>query len=295
MTKPLAMSFDAFVEAAWNDHGDRPQEVADRLGSSLHLAVAPEHIAQLARLATHVFGEHLGQWQRGIDTLNALRSLPAFDGSAACVGALTRGIAMLRHAAGDAAALEALGLDDRVCVLASAAAALAGRNEFGRAISTYTDALALADRGLPRESAAIRALAVGGNNLAAALEQKRDRDSYETAGMLVAAEGGLEYWKLAGTWLEEERAEYRLARSLLQAGRPEAALRSAGRCIAICEDNAAPPFERFFGHAVLALAQRDAGDDTASAASRREALRWFEQVPQPERPWCTSELKELGP
>lgn len=27
------MAFDAFLEAAWSDHGDRPQEVADRLAS----------------------------------------------------------------------------------------------------------------------------------------------------------------------------------------------------------------------------------------------------------------------
>ena len=61
--------------------------------------------------------------------------------------------------------------------------------------------------------------------------------------MIVAAEGGLKYWKLAGTWLEEERAEYRLARSLLQAGRPHAAIASATRCIDVCTSNAAPAIE----------------------------------------------------
>lgn len=288
------MTFDAFLEAAWNDHGERTQEVADRLAASLHLAEAPEHIPQLARLATHVFGEHLGEWQRGVDLLAALRGLPAFDGSDACEGALTRSTATLRYAGGDAAALDPLAPDDRVAVLASAAAALAGRGDFRRAIAAYTDALQRAGGGLPPASPALRALAIGGNNLATALEEKKDRDATETAGMIAAAEGGLEYWKRAGTWLEEERAEYRLARSLLEAGRPEPAIGSARRCIDVCRRNDAPPIEPFFGYVVLALAQRAAGDAAASASSREQALRLYEQVPSEERRWCTAELAELG-
>jgi hypothetical protein len=70
--------------------------------------------------------------------------------------------------------------------------------------------------------------ATGGNNLAVSLEGRSPRSAYETQGMLMAAEGALQYWKQAGTWLEEERAEYRLARSRLQAGETAAAVQSAG-------------------------------------------------------------------
>jgi hypothetical protein len=139
----------------------------------------------------------------------------------------------------------------------------------------------------------LRALAVGGNNLAAALEEKKDRDDAETAGMIVAANGGLTYWKRAGTWLEEERAEYRLTRSLLQAGRPREAIASAQRCIDVCVRNAAPPIEIFFGCVVLALAQRASDDADAFAASRQQALALYEQVPADEQQWCRSDLAEL--
>jgi len=288
------MTFDTFLESAWNDHGDRPQEVADRLAASLHVIETAEHIPLFARLATHVYGEHLGQWQRGIDLLNSLSSLSAFDRSAACAGALARGVATLRYVSGDAAVLEPLTIEDRVSVLASAAAAFAGRNVFHQAISAYSEALRLAGAGLPSGSPAHRALAVGGNNLAAALEEKKDRSPFETAGMVAAAEGGLRYWKQAGTWLEEERAEYRLTRSLLQAGRPDAAIQSARRCIDVCQSNDASPIETFLGYAVLALAQRAAGDRDAFEASRKRALQLFEEVPQDERQWCAAELEELG-
>lgn len=288
------MTFDAFLEAAWNDHGNCPQEVADRLAASLFLVEAPEHIPPFARLLSHVFGEHLGQWRRGIELLESLRSLPAFDGSAAVASALTLCVATLSYASGESSIVASFSTEDRVCVLATAASALTGRNQFRQALAAYTEALRLANSGLPPEAPGIRALAVGGNNLAAALEEKEDRDAPETDGMIVAANGGLKYWKQAGTWLEEERAEYRLTRSLLQAGEPLAAIQSAGRCIDICKLNNAPAFEQFFGYAVLALAQRGAGDDNSFAVSREYALALFEQMPLDEKKWCESEVNELG-
>jgi tetratricopeptide (TPR) repeat protein len=288
------MTFDAFIETAWSDHGDRPQEVADRLASSLHVVESAEHIPPFARLVMHVYGEHLGQWDHGIALLESLRRLPASAGSAAALGALDRNIATLRYAGGDATVLDSLSGEDRISVLALAASAFAGRNGMKRAIAAYAEALALAEAGLPPQSPALRALAVGGNNLAAALEEKKDRDDAETEGMLVAAKGGLAYWKRAGTWLEEERAEYRLTRSLLQAGRAKDAIESARRCIDVCVRNDAPEIETFFGWVVLALAQRADGDAAAFVESRQQALALLERVPEDEKRYCQSDLAELG-
>jgi tetratricopeptide (TPR) repeat protein len=288
------MTIEEFLEAGWNDHADLPQEVADRLASSLHLVRTPEHIPGYARLVVHVFGEHLGQWERGAGLLEALRRVPAFDGGPAAAGAITRGAATLRYAGGDDTALEPLDVEDRVSALAVAASAFVGRNAYTAALAAYSEALCLADPGLSAGSPAIRALAIGGNNLAAALEEKRDRDSAETRGMIAAAQAALTYWKLAGTWLEEERAEYRLTRSLLQAGEHGAAIRSALRCVEVCERNGAPAFERFFSYVALALAQRDAGDAASFATARGHALQYFAQVPPEERRWCESERNELG-
>ena len=288
------MTFDAFLETAWNDHGDRPQEVADRLASSLHVVQAAEHIPPFARLVMHVYGEHLGLWDRGIAVLESLRRLPASAGSAAAGATLDRNIATLRYAGGDTTVLESLSAEDRISVLALAASAFSGRNGMKRAIAAYAEALALAEAGLPPQSPALRALAVGGNNLAAALEEKKDRNDAETEGMLVAAYGGLRYWKQAGTWLEEERAEYRLTRSLLRAGRATEAIESAKRCVDVCVRNDAPAIETFFGCVVLALAQRADGDATAFTASRQRALALLERVPEDEKQWCQADLAELG-
>ena len=288
------MTFDTFLDTAWTDHGDRPQEVADRLAASLAVVETPAQVRPFAHLVTHVFGEHLGQWDRGISLLESLRALPAFAADPAIAGALARNITTLRYAGGDDAVLASLSQEDRIAVLAAAASAFAGRVDFKRAVATYAQALALAESGLNADSPANRALAAGGNNLAAALEGKVDRDALETEGMIVAAHGALKYWKIAGTWLEEERAEYRLTRSLLKAGQSTVAIESATRCVAVCARNGAPAIESFYGYAVLAIAQRAAGDATAFAASRHAALALYEQVPADEKQWCASEIAELG-
>ena len=285
-------SFEAFLASSWNDHADRPQEVADRVAASLELVTEPGQIPRFAGLLTHVFGEHLGQWHQGVELLESLRGSTVSDQGAA--RSLGRAVATLRYAGGETGAMESLPAEDRVSVLAAVAAIFAGRNQFPAALSAFEQALRLAQPELPSGSPAIRSLAVGGNNLAAALEEKKDRTATETQGMVSAAEAGLKYWKQAGTWLEEERAEYRLTRSLLQAGRPDAAIESATRCVGICESNGAPAFEQFFGHAVLALAQGAAGDGGSFEGSRQRALQFFAQVADEEKQWCKAELQELG-
>ena len=289
----MSTSTDAFLQTAWSDHGDHPQEVADRLASSIALIRSPQEFAPYVRLVVHVYGEHLGQWQRGGDLLARLRNVPAFDASPDAALPIEQAVATMRFASGDAAALDALSVDARVSALATAASAFAARDELQKAIEAYQRALNEAEVGLTEGSPAIRSLAVAGNNLAAVLEGKPDRDDLQTKAMLAAAAAGLKYWKQAGTWLEEERAEYRLARSQLQARLAREAVASAQRCIAICRHNGASPFELFFGFAVLAIAQRGAGDRSGSDANREEARRQLELVSDEEREWCRADLAEL--
>ncbi len=287
------VTIDAVLKAGWDDHGDRPQDVADRLAASMHLLRSPDQVAPFVHLLTHVYGEHLGLWQAGVELLESLHSVPEFGASTVAAGPLARSIATLRYASGDAAALDALSAQDRVRALATASSAFAARGELTRAISAYAEALRIGETGLAAGSPAIRALAVGGNNLAATLEGKADRSASETQAMVVAARAALDSWKQAGTWLEEERALYRLARSLLQAGDPAAAESSARQCVQVCEQNDAPAFERFFAHVVLALATRAMGNAGAFKQHRDSAMRQFEQLPEDERKWCEDECKEL--
>jgi tetratricopeptide (TPR) repeat protein len=290
----MASAFDAFLEAAWNDHGGDAPAVAKRLAQSLDVIVAAEQVTPYARIVTHVYGEHLARYADGVALLERLRTHPAWDGSAATTGAVARGIATLRYCSGDASVLAALAADERIVVLATAASAFAEQKAYKRAIGTYTEALALARDGLADDSPALRSLAVGGNNLAAVLEEKTDRDASETRGMLTAAQGGLDYWRRAGTWLEEERAELRLSSSRRSAGDYDGALHHAQRCLALCHAHDAPAVEHFFGVAALALAQRSAGLADEFEVSRRLARQWHERVDPTERAWCDTTVAMLA-
>ena len=227
-------NFAVFLETAWNDHGDRPQEVADRLLASLSLVEAPDKRSRRSRDWQHTFSASTSA--NGItvsSSWNRCAACPRSIGSAAVDSALTRSVANValrerrgfhfgdahrgnpRRGAGNGRFCfrGAPGIQPRRC--------RATRRPF-----------ALRMPGLPAKAPAIRALAVGGNNLAAALEEKADRDAAETEAMVAAANGALRYWKEAGTWLEEERAEYRLARSPPASWRrPWSAIQSAWRCV----------------------------------------------------------------
>jgi hypothetical protein len=287
------MSFDDFIKNGSQDHAEQPQALADRLAAGLDRVEAPAQVVPFAHLGAHLFGGHLGQWRAGVDAMRSLRRLPAFEAGTAAAVAVACYEAALRLCSGDRAGLVRLALPDQAAALALAAAALCGRADFTAALATFGEALQLAATGLRDGSRALRALAVGGNNLAAALEEKGDRSAAETAGMLTAAEAGLIDWRRAGTWLEEERAEYRLAHCHLAASQAPAARASAERCIGVCERNDAPAFEQFFGWAVKAQAQRAAGDAAGFESSRNRALRALEQVPEDERTWSADERSAL--
>ena len=285
------MAFDAFVESAWNDHADDPSGVASRLEASLGLVEDAKHVAPYARLAVHVFGEHLGEWGRGRQLLVRLRERA---GSEDAARAVDRGIATLGYAGGDASALEGLGVDDRVAALATASSAFAGRGGIDRALDAYAQALRAAAPGLADGSPALRALAVGGNNLAAALEERADRTDRHTRGMTDAARAALAYWKRAGGWIEEERAEYRLSCSLLRAGEPHEAAERARRCLAICDLHGASALERFYGTLALAHADRALGDRASYQRLRDRARALHASMPDDERDACARDLEALG-
>lgn len=290
------MDFDEFLQTAWTDHATDAAGVAARLDGPE--AVAPANAAQMQawmRLLTHLWGEHLGQWAAGEQRLLALAQAPAWDGSAALRAAQARHLASLRWCAGQPDALQGLGPEDQVAALAAAASALAGQGDVARAVASLdaawaqADALALAD-----DAPAWRTLAVGSNNLAATLQERPQRDAQADAGMVLAAQRALQAWRLAGTWLEEERAQHRLSTCLMLAGRADEALAAARSCAEICEAQQAPAFEHFFAQAQMAVAARQAGQPALFQQARERALAFLAQVPAEDQAWCEVERAALG-
>jgi hypothetical protein len=289
--KPV--TFDAFLEQAWSDHGDHAEEVGPRLEQGYELIETPAQIAPFARILAHVDGEHLAHWAEGAVRLERLRthSLWRDDSDAP---AIVRRLVAAMHFGNGADSVAGLSAADRAHAHAVAAAALVAQRRTPDAIRHFRAALAAAAPGLPESDPAIRALAVTSNNLASTLEEMPSRSAGETAIMVDAARAARQYWGRAGGWVETERAEYMLAKCLLAAGDAKGALDHAEQCAAICEANNADPFERFFALSMRALAHRALGAAPQFAQARTAALDCYGTLAADERSWCESTLKQIS-
>ncbi|MGZ3775836.1 MAG: hypothetical protein ACXVCY_18745, partial [Pseudobdellovibrionaceae bacterium] len=205
------MNFDDFLNQAWNDHATQPSQLAARIIDGFKLIIQDDQIAQMANLVTHIFGEHLARWDEGIQTLQQLKQLPVFKTGTDTEKAINRSVASLELAAGKRTSLEDLSKSDQIRVLTVASSALCVQENAEKAHTFFRKALEIAQLGLPKEDPANRYLAVTGNNLACALEERPSRNSTETELMILSAQVARKYWEIAGTWLEVERAEYRLS------------------------------------------------------------------------------------
>lgn len=288
------MKFEEFLQNAWNDHGPNATTVAKSFSEGRRLLERPEQIAPFTQLVAHVFGEHLGKWREGEAFLASLRALPIFSAGSEADHAVTRAIAALRLAGGHEVDLAGFSPSDQIRVRASAAAALAGQMEFARATELFREALVRAQTGLPASDPANRALAVTGNNLAAALEESPSRTDEGTQLMVLAAETGRRYWEIAGGWIEVSRAEYRLAQTFLQVPDLARAFAHAQSCVEICEANGAGDLDLFFAYEVLAVSERARGNSLGFDTARKRAGEAFAKLGAEDRAWCEASWRKLG-
>ena len=285
--------FDDWLSRAWDDHVNDAAAVAARLDEGRALAGSPKQLAGLANLAHHLYGEHLGDWNRGVDWLLALADHPQYASPENARSALGVYLASLALAGGHGDAAQPLPASERVRATALAAANLATRDT-QRAQALFQQALHDAqDPGLPADGPHLRALAATSNNMACALEEKALLTADERALMVQAAQAARRYWALAGGWLETERAEYRLAQSWLKAGDAEQARRHAQLCLEIVQANAAPPLEHFFGWEALGLAERAAGSISGHERALGQARQAFDALDEADRAWCRASLDKL--
>jgi hypothetical protein len=288
------MDFSEFIDAAWRDHATDAAAVAARLDTGIGLVTDELKLNQLMHLGQHVHGEHLGQWAEAVAFVERLAALPMFSVDGTSGQARRRTVASLRLAAGEPASLGGLSPSDHIRVVAMAASSLAERDAV-RAEALLREALDLAERtGLPLTDPMHRSLAVTGNNLACALEEKPDRSPEECALMILAAQTARRHWAIAGTWLETERAEYRLANTWLQAGDLARAREHAQACLEIVAANNAAALERLFGWEALGLVERAAGNAIGHAQALAHVRDAFAELDDADKSWCAASIDKLA-
>jgi hypothetical protein len=288
------MEFNTAMSQAWKDHADDARGVAIRLPALLPLVDDEAQLERLVALTHHVHGTHLGQWQAGAEALAPLRTLNAYQDDGRSGQALRRALASLALCEGKMPATLPLSLSDQVRVHAMAAENL-GEHDPARAGQLFRTTLDLAQRsGLPDSDAMHRAIAITANGLACALEAKTDRSADDRALMILAAQAARRHWERAGTWLEVERAEYRLAMSWLQAGDLGQARQHGQTCREIVAENNGGALERLFGWEALGRVERAADNEVGHAHALAMAREAFSELSVDDQAWCAASLDQLA-
>jgi hypothetical protein len=285
------MTFESYIEQAWKDHATQTEKVAQQFADAGALIETADQLNQFVALVTHVMGEHLAQWEEGVAVLRPLQKNALCNPSSESEKSILRSIEVLKLAGGQPSQLSSFSRSDRIRILAVAAGALGVRDSV-RTENFLMQALHLAGSGLERKDAANRALAIAGNNLACALEEKI-RTPQETEVMILAAQTGRTFWEIAGTWLEVSKAEYRLAMTYVKAGDLAAALAHAQTCIEICENNSADALSMFYAYEGLAVVSRARRDDLSFQKALDQTQFHFEKLSPQEQSWCESSLRTL--
>ena len=184
-------------------------------------------------------------------------------------------------------------ISDQIRILAQAAGIISERGDAVAAKAYFTNSLDLASRGLPKEDPAHRDLAITGNNLACALEEKTNRSESEIQLMILAAKTGRKFWELAGGPSEIASAEYRLSQSYLQASQIEKSFEHAQLSIEACEEYKCSALDYFFGYEAIALAEKARKNDSGYLKAVEKIKIYFEQLSEDDKKWCQKTLNKF--
>ena len=282
------MNFKEYIEEAWGTHATNPVLVSSNLEHGFSLLEKSEQVGLLGNLIAHVQGEHLAQFAEGVQLIERLKAHPlAADKD--MLFALNRFSAILNLTSNASHPLDHFNASDKVRILATVASAHAGLGNIKAAGSALNMAIQLADEVL-KSDPSIRGLAIGSNNLACSISEKAELTSEEKELMLFSARTARKYWEIAGTWLEVERAEYRLAKCFLKAGDIISSIRHANLCLTICESNNAGPLELFFAFEAIAAVEKSMKQPLRSLPQME---KFYLLLPPEDQQWCKKSLEMI--
>lgn len=287
------MDFQTYLNKSWSEHAKNPQAVADQFVDQIKLLVKSDDIIPFAHLISHVFIEHLCTWTKGKQILTQLLELP-LSNNLITQQSLKRSIATMDYLSGEQQDVSQYAISDQVRILATSASGFAATQDILKAQSTLQKAVSLASTELVEKDPAYKVLAMAGNNLSSQLEEKNNRSIEETSLMLFAAKLARKYWEMAATWIEVERAEYRLSQSYLSAGDIALAIQHAEHCLEICKKNSADPMELFFANECFAKIYRKQNKKDEFVKAIQEMEFYLSKLNKEDNPWCVRALNALN-
>lgn len=283
----MTTTFKEYLANAWSTHETDSKKIADEFKLNFNLMDSEDDVMSMAALIVHVCGEHLGNWEQGIDLLKKLKNnAPIKDKEQ-----MKRYVAILNLGNNPNISIEEFSPSDQIRIYSGTSSALANLGGLKNAEKLFDKAAGLAVS-LTKEDPANKALAIAGNNIAGTLEEKTERKPHEVEFMIRAATTARKYWEIAGTWMEVERAEYRLSQSYLKAGEFSKSLEHAEKCLAIINENGDVALELFFAYEALTLANKASNNEIGLKSSIYGMEMAFDKLGDSDKSWCKEILEK---
>lgn len=279
--------FKTYINQSWSQHAKESQAVVDSLTDGVALVTQASESLQLLGLVLHLFSEHVFAFNQALDVINKIEKLPFQNNDTQL--AAERARVVFNTLQGQKIEITSFAISDQIKILATLSSALVAQNKIEQAREYFKRLKELAQN-IDIQDSAQRSVAIAGNNLACALEEKTQRNEAETKLMIESAQLARKHWEFAGTWLEVERAEYRLSQSYFQAGDYLNSIKHANLCLTICEQHKAAPLEFFFAYESIAMIEKAMNQP---ARSLPQMQRCFELLDAGDKSWCEASLNKL--
>lgn len=278
------MKFSDYLNQAWKEHGDQPQKVADNYNTGISLMTEETEIASMAQLVLHVSMEHLSSPKQAKTAIRSLKDLTVYDENGKSGQSLKRSDAIIDCLESGNEDFSEFSEADQVRIHCLVASLTLGMGQSEKSQSHLEKSLAIYETENDLGEA-IKSLAITGNNMACTLEEMNERDATEDSLMELAALTGRQFWEKCGSWVEVERAEYRLAKTYIQLKNSIKAFEHAQNCVAICKENKADDLEMAFAYECLASIEEHKDNEFGKKQAVEMLQKHFSQVSSEDQEW----------
>lgn len=285
------MNITDLIANGWSYHETESERLAEELENTSIARMSVKDVAQCLQLSNHTIGEHLGDWSRARKFLQSVLDANPSSSKLSNV-ACYRYVADYMdadHFAAIRAEMDALSVSEHVLgtylVLKSMlATALVGSGLWDKGfeiLNTLNKTASTSE--LPKST--IRSLAITNNNVANDCLAADSLSPSEGRALLHCANAALQFWKMCGTWVNEERALYLLSLVFASTDAMDQSLTHAKAALRVIQSNGDQPVDEAFIRLAAAKAYHGLADPES-------AFSELEQSDKIAEGWCDDALTE---
>lgn len=177
------MNFKAYLNAAYTQLATDPKNVAEGIKQHFNLMESDDDVMEIARLIVLVYGEYLGEWNKGIELLRKLKNNAKIKDQQE----MKRLVTILTLGNNPNTSIDDFSLSDRAIIYAQSAAALARLGGLRNAEKFLKLSVELTTTQLTKEDPAQPELAEASSRIVEFMKTKTERSEMEE-GLLKLAQ-----------------------------------------------------------------------------------------------------------